>query len=148
MTMQRREAYVELLEILKRVDIKLVDKIPKGLMEFFERNKSQEYMYIYNDEKTLKEQSLNNITLSLLAMLNLNYWCENEEHKNELITKYNENDKRYQEELREKYNTDNIFKERQVNAIPVAENMQMVEYKKPVWYKKIFEKILTFLKKN
>lgn len=148
MTVQRREAYTELLEVLKRVDTSLINKIPQELLNYFKQYKSEEYKYIYDDNLSLSEQKLNSITLSLLAMLNLNYWCEDEEHKKELLRNYNENEIKYQEELREKYNPDNIFKDRQVSSTPVAENMQMVEYKKPTWYKKIFEKILSIFKRN
>ncbi len=142
MTMERQKAYVELLEVLKRVDQNLINKIPKDLIKFFNDNKSQEYTYTYNDEKTLEEQNLNNITLSLLAMLNLNYWCESEEHKQELLAQYKENEEKYQEELREKYNPDNIFKDKQEKSIPVAENMQMVSYKESI-FKRIINKIKT-----
>ena len=147
-TMQRREAYVELLEILKRVDEKLVEKIPEDLLRFFNRNKSQEYEYVYDDNKSLSEQNLSSLTLSILAMLNLNYWCESEEHKQELLNRYNENEDRYQEELRQKYNPDTIFEKRQEvqQAASIAENMQLIAYEEPKWYKKIFEKILNFFK--
>ena len=144
MTLERRKAYIELLEVLKRMDKALVEKIPKDLIKFFDQNKAEDYDFIYNDNLSLSEQNLNSITLSLLAMLNLNYWCEDEEHKKELLKKYNENEVKYQEELREKYNPDNLFKNRQVSSIPVADNMQMVEYREPTWYKKIFDKILSF----
>jgi len=145
MTVQRREAYTELLEVLKRIDTSLVEKIPPELLNYFKQYKSEEYEYIYDDNLSLSEQKLNSITLSLLAMLNLNYWCEDEEHKQELLKRYNDNEIKYQKELREQYNSDNIFKDRQVGE-PVPEDMQMVEYKKPAWYKKIFVKILSIFK--
>ena len=47
-------------------------------------------------------------------MLNLNYWCETEEEKQELIKHYTENERKYQEELRKKYNTDNIFQKKKI----------------------------------
>ena len=37
-------------------------------------------------------------------MICLNYWCETEEQKNNFIKHLNENEIRYQEELKEKYN--------------------------------------------
>ena len=146
MTLERRKAYTELLEILKRVEPELLSKIPKKLLNYFEQYKSNEYEYIYDDNLSLSDQKLNSITLSLLAMLNLNYWCKDEAHKKELLELYSDNERKYQEELKEKYNIDNVFKERQVSSIPVAENMQIIEYKKPAWYKKIFESILSIFK--
>ena len=148
MTLERRKAYTELLEVLKRVDTSLVSKIPPELLNFFKEYKINEYEYMYDENLSLSEQKLNSITLSLLAMLNLNYWCEDEEHKKELLRKYNDNEIKYQEKLREKYNPDNLFKNSHVNSTPIAENMQIVEYKKTAWYKKIFEKILSIFKRN
>ena len=146
--LDRKKAYVEILEILKRVDKKLVDKIPQKLIDFFNKNKDEEYYFKYDDTKRLKEQKLNSITLDLLGMLDLNYWCEIEDEKQKLIKKYSVNEKSYQEELRKKYNPDNIFQKRNVDTMPVDEHMQMVEYKEPAWYKKIFEKILSIFKRN
>ena len=45
-------------------------------------------------------------------MLNLNYWCENEIHKEELLRKYKENEIIYQEELRKKYDPNDIFRKK------------------------------------
>ena len=144
MTLKRREAYTELLEVLKRVDKRLLNKIPKGLLNYFERYKANEYEYIYDDNLSLSEQNLSSITLNLLAMLNLNYWCENEEHKKELLSKYDDNERKYQEELREKYNPDNIFNnEYQDNKIKediIQEEISLVEYKESV-FTRIINKI-------
>ncbi len=38
MTSERMEAYVEVIEILKHMDKKYVEKIPKKLRNFFEKN--------------------------------------------------------------------------------------------------------------
>ena len=110
MIINRKNSYAEILEILKNMDKIYVDRIPKKLIKFFEENKSNVYDFKYNSELKLNQQNLNENTLALLAMLNLNYWCESEEHKEELIARYNENEQKYQEELQEKYNPDNIFK--------------------------------------
>lgn len=46
-------------------------------------------------------------------MLNLNYWCEDEKEKQDLIAIYSENDRKKEEELREKYNPDKLFKKKE-----------------------------------
>ncbi len=144
MTINRKNSYVEILEILKYMDKIHVDKIPKKLIEFFEENKSNNYNFKYDSAVELDKQNLNDNTLALLAMLNLNYWCESEEHKKELIDRYNDNEQKYQEELREKYNPDNIFKknnqEKSIEKNIVKEEVAMVEYKESI-FKKIINKI-------
>ncbi len=83
-------------------------------------------------------------------MLNLNYWCESEEHKKELISRYNDNEQKYQQELREKYNPDNIFKNNdKKNSIQeeIIENeVALVEYKESI-FKKIINKIKSIFRK-
>lgn len=151
MIMNRNNSYVEILEILKYMDKIYIDKIPQKLIQFFEENKAKDYEFEYNSTLELDKQNLNDNTLALLAMLNLNYWCENEEHKKELISKYNENEKKYQEELREKSNPDDIFKNRQQVKNISKENTEnivdMVEYNEPI-FKRIINKIKSILHMN
>lgn len=143
MIINRKNSYVEILEILKHIDEIYVDKIPKKLIEFFEENKANNYEFKYDCTVELYKQNLNDNTLALLAMLNLNYWCESKEHRKELISRYNENERKYQEELREKYNPDNIFKkhnqEKNIEE-DVVKELAMVEYKESI-FKKIINKI-------
>lgn len=144
MTMNRKISYVEILEILKYMDKIYVDKIPKKLIEFFEENKANNYNFKYDSAVELDKQNLNDNTLALLAMLNLNYWCESEEHKKELIARYNDNEQKYQEELREKYNPDNIFKKRnkenEIEENIIQNEVALVEYKESI-FRKVINKI-------
>ena len=144
MIVNRKKSYVEILEILKHMDKVYVDKIPKKLIDFFKENKANDYDFKYNSTVEIGQQKLNDNTLALLAMLNLNYWCDSEEHKKELIKKYTENEQKYQEELREKYNTDNIFKERkQEKRIEEGidqKDVAMIEYKESI-LKKVINKL-------
>ena len=104
-----KEAYVEVLEILKHMEPKYVEKIPVKLRIFFEKNASKEYKFKLDKTIPFEEQKLKDSTINILAMLNYNYWCEDEEHKRYLLNKYNQNEIRYQEMLIEKYSTDNLF---------------------------------------
>ena len=83
-------------------------------------------------------------TLAILAMLNLNYWCENQEEKQELLRAYSDNDKKREEELREKYNPDNIFKNKNKEQDAEQETdkiTSVVEYKEKKKNKKLLDKI-------
>lgn len=144
-------AYAEVYEILSFMEQKYVDMIPLKLLELFKEEKEKEYKPNIKPTIPLDEQNLQKKTLSILAMLNLNYWCENENEKKELIALYDENDKRKEEELREKYNPDNLFKKKEQivedNEIK-QENTQLIEYKEQNIFKKILNKIMNFFKKN
>ena len=98
------KAYAEVDEILANMESIYVEKIPKKIRELFSNNRLEGYTPNINSKIPLDEQNLQKKTYSILAMLNLNYWCENENEKQELIAIYAENDRKKEEELREKYN--------------------------------------------
>ena len=83
-------------------------------------------------------------------MLNLNYWCEDETEKQEMLKMYADNDKKIEEEMRERYNPDNLFrkKEKVFEEENNEENMQLIEYKEQNIFKKIINKIMKFFRKN
>ena len=83
----------------------------------------------------------------------IQYWYKDESKKQKLLEVLDENERKYQEELREKYNPENIFKNKNDNntfdeAVPedeeISVEMQIVEYKEPI-FKRIVNKILNFL---
>ena len=102
-------AYAELLEVLDLMDQEYVKKVPKKLMNIFKTYADSEYEKHISVDVPLEEQELHEKTTALLAMLLLNYWCESEEEKQSLLEIYKENERKYQEELKEKYNPENIF---------------------------------------
>ena len=107
-------AIAETLYYLKGINQNDIDKIPNYFMTFLKNNASQDYECKFDYTRPLKELNLKNETRGLIAMICLNYWCETEEQKNSFREHLNENEKRYQEELRKKYNID-VFKNRKNN---------------------------------
>lgn len=138
-------AYAEVYKILSLMEQKYIDKIPKKLIALFEREKLKGYDPNIQPSIPLTEQNLQKKTLALLAMLNLHYWCENESEKQELLKIYADNDKRREEELREKYNIDNLFKKKEMEK---EENTALIEYKEKSFFKKVINKIMSFFRKK
>lgn len=84
-------------------------------------------------------------------MLNLNYWCVDENEKKELLKMYSENDKKIEAEMRERYNPDNLFKKKEKveqNDEAKEESTEIIEYKEQNIFKKILNRIMKFFKKN
>lgn len=81
-------------------------------------------------------------------MLNLQYWCKDENEKKRLKRVYAENERKYQDELREKYNPDNLFKNKQRVVEEKFEETAMVEYKEDTFWIKIKRFLKGLLKKN
>ena len=80
----------------------------------FKEEKDKEYKKQIDSEIPIKDQNLKSETLAIIAMLNLQYWCEDEQEKERLKKVYAQNEKIYQEALQIKFNPDNIFKNRLV----------------------------------
>lgn len=139
-----KDAYAEVLSILELLDEEQKNKIPKKLKEFLENNKNQDYQVNIAPNIPLEEQDLLQKTVDILAMLKLNYWCANEEEEKDFLGLLNENEKKYQEELRKKYNPDNLFKDKEAKTVIHAhEELSIVKYKK-----NIFTRIKDWLKRK
>ena len=150
MKSEEKIAYKQLITILNNMEPEYKEKIPKKLMKLFEENSAEDYEFHLDLTRPLQEQELNSKTLALLAMLNLNYWCETEEEKQELIKHYTENERKYQEELRKKYNTDNIFQknnsENKQEEI-TEEQVALVEHRESV-IRRLINKIKSIFHRN
>ena len=144
------EAIVEVLDILDNSEDSIVEKIPKKLIEFWQKNKSTTYKPNLDHSKSLKDMELKSKTKSLITMIYLNYLCDaSEKDKIKLILKKNE--EKYRQELKEIYNTDNIFKkdvlEEVVKENVSESNVQIAEYKDTM-FKRIMNKIKSILYLN
>lgn len=145
MSREQMKAYTEVLTIIDHMELKYKEKIPKKLLDFFERNSSKEYEFKLNLSVPLSEQKLNSKTLSLLAMINLNYWCETDEEKKKLMDLYSENEKNYKEEIREKYSLSKVLnKETNEQTIAVKPETSMIETNESL-FKKFIKRIKKFL---
>lgn len=150
LSVNTRQAYTEIDDFIELLDEYNRNKLPKQLREFFKREKDNTYTKVINPNIPIKDQNLKEETLALIAMLNLQYWCEDENEKEKLKNIYNENEIRYQEELKEKYNPDNLFKNKIKTNVEGIEHEQtdMVQYRKENIFSKIKRLLLKLLNKN
>ena len=100
-------SYVEVLEILKHIPKEEYDKIPKELIEFFEKNKDKSYQYIYNpvSPKTLIK------TDAIIVSLYKDYIASDNEKKH-IEKRLMENYEKAESEKRKQYNPDDLFKKK------------------------------------
>ena len=101
-----RKAYSEIDEFLGLLSEEQRNKIPKKLREFFKEEKDQEYKKGINPNIAIKNQDLKEETLGIIALLNLQYWCEDENEKQRLKEVYEKNEQVYQEMLQVAFNPD------------------------------------------
>lgn len=142
MNIKTKEIYSEVYQVLNLLGNEYIDKLPKSLFNMLEEKRNINYEPKYTEDLPLNKQNIKKETLSIIALLHLNYWCENANEKNELNQMFKNNEDRYQDELRKKYDPDNIFKKRVQENI-IKKEVALVEYKEPI-FRKLINKIKSF----
>lgn len=155
LTLDIRQAYSEVDGFIEILSDEEKNKIPRKLRDIFKNEKDQDYKF--NIESLIKEESIKEDALAIIALLNLNYLCD-ENEKKELESIYDENERIYQKELRERYNPDNLFKDRQQyestssktmeDNVETVQDTNMVEIKQETFIQKIINKIKSLFKKG
>lgn len=140
------EAITETLDILKHMEKAYTDKIPAKFRGFLEQNQSQTYKPNFDYSKKLDELGLKAKTKAILATIYMKYWC-NEQERADFVKLLNENEAKHQQEIREKYNPENIFqntirppKLEEITPKFSENNVAMVEYKESI-FKRFVNKI-------
>ena len=129
-------------EIIKYMIPNLKARIPKKIVSYFENNKSKDYNWKIDKTIPLEKQNLLPTTKEILTVLYKDYICDDIERV-ELEKTLSNNEIKYQEELKEKYNSDNIFKNKakeNIDTITKNENISVVAYKE-TFFSKIINKI-------
>lgn len=141
-------ALYQINEILKYMIPNLKARIPKKVISYFENNKSQEYNWAIDKSLPLEKQDLLPTTKELLTVLYKDFICDDIERA-KLEKRLRNNELKYQEELRKKYNPDDIFKNRQTATEYIeiqTKNTEIAPYKES-FFRKIISKIKLFFHK-
>ena len=105
-------------------------------------------------DKPLKKQEIKRETLVILAILNLNYWC-NEDEKKSFLEELAKNEKE-KNKLEKKYSVDNLFKsnakiennKKENSNKQESNSTQIIEYKKKNFLLIILQKLRKIIKKE
>lgn len=143
------KAYKEVIEILKNVPKESVNKIPKEIIEIFNTNMDKDYKFKIDENSSFEEQNLLEETKAIFANIYRDYWAT--PYQKEKIEEKEKNDRlKVEEEKREKYNIDEIFKKRNIiNQQKIEENKVTnlpIEIKKEKFYQKLINFIKRILK--
>lgn len=135
-------------EILKYVTPNLKARIPKKVISYIQNNKSKDFNWKIDKALPLEKQELLPTTKELITVLYKDYMCD-DIAKAKLDKVLNENQIKYENEVREKYNPNNIFKERNKSNEKIQkliENNQIVSYKES-FLSKFINKLKSFFHK-
>lgn len=129
-------AYTEVLEIIKYFPKDEYSKIPTEKIEFYKNNMDRDYNFIINPEVDLSEQNISKEANAIIVNLFLDYFAT-EEQKTKINEILDLNQRKEEEEKREKYNPNDLFKKN--NEIEnIQENEQekdLIEYKENFFIK-------------
>lgn len=137
-----KRVYSETYAILQLLQEEFLSKIPSNLIEILKTEKDDTLDININPNIPLEEQNLHPDTISLLAMLKVDYWCEDEKEKQELLEIFNKNEEEEQTKLRQQYNPDDLFKEKMLKT----EEM-LIQYKES-GIKKFLNKLFSFISRK
>ncbi len=90
-------------------ELNMFNKLPEDKQKYIIKNK-ENYNVKFNKNIPIQFQIKDKETMVILSYLFIKYINDNDYTKKYLLDKYQKNEIEYQKELRKKYNTDNIFR--------------------------------------
>ncbi len=155
-----KQAYAEIDAFIEILPDDIKRKIPKNMKEFFKNQKDKNYKKEIDINIPIEDQNLKEETLALIALLYIKYICEDEEEKRNLKNIYAENERKYREEIRDKYSVEKAMQKRNEvrnnfnnkentikNQNKSAKEKSLTEYKESI-LKKIINKIKSLFKRK
>lgn len=93
---ETQKAYKEVNQILDMMGDEYKNKINKNLLNALSEKEAKDYQTKINPNISFLEQKISRKALSILAVLNIKYWIEDENEKDRLLKLYDENSKNYE----------------------------------------------------
>lgn len=142
----------EVLEYLKGINDEDIAKIPVKFMDFLNENASKDFVCEFDYNKPLAELKMSREAKATIGVIYYNFWCETEQQRRDFLALLDDNEKEYQEELREKYNVNNIFDvpPKMNSDEEILENTSekgLVTKNNVKWYERLFRFIKQLFKK-
>lgn len=140
-----KTAACQLYEIVEMLPSEEKNKIPENIISLIDERKER---YIKSDEYiSIEDINLTDETKKYLGYIFLNYLA-NEDEKTEYRNIISENENRYQNNLKEKYNIDKMFSKKESKSAENREiKAEMIVVENLKWWDKIIAKIKKLFKK-
>ena len=142
MKKEYRQAFSEVDAIINMMPSELVNKIPRRFIEMVREEKDISYNPIIKEP--LEEEKLMNETIIILGLIYRDFLVSKEKRK-ELQLSDAEELRQVEEEIREKYNPDNLFKKspntQHIEEDKKKEELTSLVVQEEKWYQKIWNVI-------
>ena len=130
------EKFSEVYEILKIMPDSILNKIPTKLQNIIENERDKNYKVVIKEP--LEIENFQYETIVFLGMLYRDFLCS-EDEKKKLKEKDIELEKRYNQELSEIYNIDDLFNRRKKENFTENENKNLpIKAEEKKWFQKLF----------
>ena len=149
------KAYKEVLTILENVPEEEVKKIPKNMIEVFKSKQDKNFIYEINVNKPFEEQEMLEETKAIFAIIFRDYWATPEQRE-KILAKEKYDREKEEEQKREIYNPDNLFKNRnkkdsetnEIHENHITKENQEEQTNLPIEIKKqnFFTRLIGFIK--
>ena len=140
----------ETISILEYFNPEFLDKIPKHfLKDLQELAKDSKIVVNIDKNKKLENQPISEDSKDLIGLIYYSYIAPDDE-KAEIERAWDENELKFQNELKKKYNVDNLFENRNKSNYNFDENknnIELIEYKENI-FKKLINKIKKLVNKK
>lgn len=147
--MTKEKIFSEVYWFINNMGEEYINKLPKKCYKLIKENADENISLDCDDISSINEKNFSKEALSMIVLLYLNYWCDNENDKIELRDILKQN----QREKEEKFAYSELFKNKKANKnyarnveteSKVKEN-QLIVVKENI-IKRIFKKIKNILK--
>ena len=137
------EAFAEVDEILKKMPIDLLSKIPATFRQVISENKANDYLF--KIEEPFEEEKLKEETVVILGLIYRDFLASPEERE-ELQKQDAEELQKIEQEMQEKYDIQNVFDKRKNQN--EENSTELMIYKEPGFFKKVLNFFKGIFNKN
>ena len=145
MLISDKDVYSEVYSVLNLLGDYFIEKIPVDTYKMIKEKRNKDYNPIYNLNISLDKQKISRRSLSVIALFDVNYWS-GIERKSILKEMFKQIGIQRQNELSEKYKTEDMFKTIVRENKNTGEEI-IVKEEKNIFYK-ILDKIKNLFKKK
>lgn len=141
------DTYEEVYEILSYMDKITVMRVPEEILNTIKNKRNVNFKTRIDKNDIFKEENISKEAIDFLCWIDYKYWMD-ENRKTKIDQIKFDKIRRYEEEKRDKYATDNLFKKQDKvkNTEEVkTEEVAMVEYKESI-FKRFINRIKSIFK--
>lgn len=143
MTNSLNIALAEVSQILDILGNEYINKIPYKFLKFMEENKA-ENISISITEDNYENIELTRNTIVIISMLNINYWVTDVDEKEKLLKIYQENDRKFLNQVSDYKNSDWLLNNKIEQNI--EKTRDETKYLINIEEESVFTKIINFIK--